>query len=188
MTVSFGDLRKGMTIELDGRPYEVLEYERVKMQQRAPVVRLKLRDLKGGRVIERSFQSYHTEFPLAEVEYRPAQYLYNDGQLYYFMDNENYDQYHLTREQLGGSVHYLKEELSLELVFFKGEPISVKLPITVDLKVVSTPPGVKGDTAQGGGKPATLETGLTIQVPFFVSAGEVVRVDTRTGEYVERVG
>ena len=186
-TIGFGDLRRGIALEIDGRPYEVLDYSRVKMQQRAPVVRLKLRDLIDGKVIERTFQSYTNEFTLAQVETREAEYLYTDGHFYTFMDKETYDQYQLSADQLGDKLGYLKEGITVELVFYKGEPITVRLPNTVELKVVDTPPGVKGDTAQGGTKPATLETGITVQVPLFINPGDVVLVDTRTGAYVERV-
>ena len=187
MTIGFGDLRKGTVIEVDGQPYEVVDYERHKMQQRAPVTRLKLRSLRDGRVAERTFQRYDTEFPLAQVEPRSAQFLYTDGEFYHFMDGESYDQYQMSREQLRDVVQYLKESDSVDVVFFKGEVISVKLPIFVELKVMETPPGFKGDTAQGGNKPAVLETGLTVQVPMFVEAGQTVRIDTRSGEYTERV-
>jgi len=187
MTIGFGDLRKGTAIELDGRPYEVLDYTRVKMQQRAPVVRLKVRDMIDGKVIEKTFGNYTNEFVLAPVEFRAVQYLYNDGQFYYFMDLENYEQYPLRKEQLGDNVNFMKEEMEMEVVFYRGQPITVRLPLNVDLKVVQTPPGVKGDTAQGGTKPATLETGLTLQVPLFINTGDIIRVDTRTGEYLQRV-
>ena len=188
MTIGFGDLRRGIAIEVDGQPYEVVEYEKHKMQQRAPVTRLKLRNLKDGRMVERTFQAYTTEFTLAQVEARPAQYLYTDGQFYNVMDMENYDQYQLTKEQLGDAISYLKEETVVDVVFHNGNVINVRLPTFVDLEVVETPPGFKGDTAQGGNKPATLETGLTVQVPLFISNGEKVRIDTRSGDYIERAG
>ena len=186
MTINFGDLRRGVAIEVDGQPFEVVDYERQKMQQRAPVTRLKLRNLRDGRMIERTFQSYTTEFSLAQVEERPAQYLYTDGRFYNFMDMESYDQYQLTRDQLGDVVQYLKEETVVDLIYFKEGMINIRLPTFVDLEVVDTPPGFKGDTAQGGTKPATLETGLTVQVPMFITNGEKVRVDTRNGDYIER--
>lgn len=186
-TIGFSDLRRGTAIELDGQPFEVIEYTRVKMQQRAPTVRIKLRNLKDGKVVERSFSNYTNTFTLANVEYRPVQYLYNDGQLYYFMDTESFDQVSLDKAMLGYNVNYLKEEMTLELGLYNDSPMTVRLPITVDLKVAETPPGFKGDTAQGGGKPATLETGIVVQVPLFVVAGDTIRLDTRTGEYVERV-
>jgi len=187
MTIGFGDLRRGIAIEVDGQPYEVMEYTRVKMQQRAPVVRLKLRNLLDGRVMERAFQSYTTSFSLADVQQRKAQYLYTDGQFYHFMDTEDFEQYSLTKEQLQDRVLYLKEGMELELFFYQGQAVSIILPTFVELQVTDTPPGVKGDTAQGGTKPATLETGLTVQVPLFLNSRETIRVDTRTGEYLERV-
>lgn len=188
MTVNFGDLRKGLAIELDGQPYEVVDYERHKMQQRAPVTRLKLRNLKDGKTIERTFQNYTTEFSLADVEDRPAQYLYSDGQFYNFMDMESYEQYQLTSEQMKDTIDYLKENAVVDLVYYKENIIKISLPTFVELEVVETPPGFKGDTAQGGTKLATLETGLTTQVPLFISNGEKIRVDTRTGDYIERAG
>ena len=186
MTIGFGDLRKGLAIEVDGQPYEVVDYERQKMQQRAPVTRLKLKNLRNGKVIERTFQSYTTEFSLAQVEDRPAQYLYTDGDFYTFMDMETYDQYQLTREQLGDVISYLKEETVLDVIFYNQDVINVRLPTFVDLEVVETLPGFKGDTAQGGTKPATLETGLIVQVPLFVNAGDKLKIDTRSGQYSER--
>ena len=187
-TIGFSGLRRGVTIEIDGQPYEIIDYQRHKMQQRAPVTRLKVRNLLDGRVTERTFQSYETEFTLADVESRPVQYLYNDGQLYYFMDLDSYEQYQLAREQVEDHIYYLKEEITLEVSFYSGRVISLKLPTFVDLKVTTSPPGLKGDTAQGGTKSATLETGLTLQVPLFVSEGKVIRVDTRTGQYAGRAG
>ena len=188
MTVNFGDLRKGLAIEVEGQAYEVVDYERHKMQQRAPVTRLKLRNLKDGKMIERTFQNYTTEFSLAEVEDRPAQYLYTDGQFYNFMDMETYEQYQLTEEQLGSATNYLKENTVIELIYYKQNIINVRLPTFVELEVVETPPGFKGDTAQGGTKPATVDTGLIIQVPLFISTGEKIKVNTRSGDYIERAG
>ena len=188
MTVNFGDLKKGLAIELEGQPYEVVDYERHKMQQRAPVTRLKLRNLKDGKMIERTFQNYTTEFSLARVEDRPAQYLYTDGHFYNFMDMETYEQYQITREQLGSATNYLKENNVIELIYYKENIINVRLPTFVELEVVETPPGFKGDTAQGATKPATMDTGLIIQVPLFVNAGEKIKVDTRSGDYIERAG
>ena len=188
MTIGFGDLRRGVAIEVEGHPYEVVEYERQKMQQRAPVTRLKLRSMKDGRVLEKTFQSYTTEFALAQVDFREAQYLYSDGQFYTFMDMETYDQYQLSNAQLGDAISYLKEEAVLEVIFYNDEMINLRLPTFVDLVVTDTPPGFKGDTASGGNKPAVLETGLTIHVPLFIMNGEKVKVDTRSSQYVERVG
>ncbi len=187
MVVSFGDLRRGMTIEMDGEPYQVVEYSSHKMQQRAPVIRLRLRELRTGRTIDRSFNGYDVKLTLAEVEHRPTQYIYQDGEMYYFMDMASYEQFPLTADRLGEALKYLKDQMELEVVFFKGQPIAVDLPTFVDLKVADTPPPAKGDTAQGSTKPARLDTGLSVNVPFFVAIGDVVRVDTRTGDYLERV-
>jgi elongation factor P len=187
MSINFGDLSRGLVIELDGQPWEVVDYERHKMQQRAPVTRIKLRNLVDGKVVERTFQRYSTEFSLADIDNRQAQYLYTDGQFYYFLDLENYEQYQLNTRHLAGKLEYLKEQMVVEVVFYKGNPININLPTFVDLEVVDAPPAFKGDTAQGGNKPATLETGLRINVPIFITTGTVIRVDTRTGAYTERV-
>ena len=186
MVIGIGELRKGVTIELDGEPYQVVEYSSHKMQQRAPVVRLRLRELRTGRSVDRTFSGYDVKLNLASVEQRPAQYLYNDDAFYYFMDTHTYEQYPLTKEQLGNSHLYLRDQVEMELVFFREQPIAVELPTFVELEVTDTPPAHRGDTAQGGTKPATLETGLSVNVPFFVNPGEVIRIDTRTGEYLER--
>ena len=186
-TIGFSDLRKGLNIELNGQPYEVVDYTRHKMQQRAPVTRLKVRNLLTGAVSEKTFQAYETGFTPADVDSRPSQYLYTDGQFFHFMDIETFDQYQLNKEQIGANINYLKEELILNISFYKGNIIGITLPTFVELKVTDSPPGLKGDTAQGGTKPATLETGLNLNVPLFVKPREIIKVDTRTGQYVERV-
>ncbi len=188
MSINFSDLSRNMVIELDGQPWQVMDYERHKMQQRAPVTRIKLKNLLSGAVVERTFQRYDTDFTVAAIDNRETQYLYTDGTYYYFLDQETFDQYELTREQLGAALDYLKENMLAEMVFYKGSPINVNLPTHVELEVVDTPPAFRGDTAQGGNKPATLETGLRINVPMFITPGTVVRVDTRNGQYTERVG
>ncbi|MCL0044559.1 elongation factor P [Dehalococcoidia bacterium] len=175
-----------MAIELDGEPYEIIDYSQQKMQQRAPVIKLRLRGLRTGRSIDRTFNGYDVKLNLASVEQRAAQYIYQDRDLYYFMDTNTFDQYPLTAEQLGTALNYLMEQIELQVIFFRDNPIAVELPTYVDLQVVDTPPGFKGDTAQGATKPAKLETGITVNVPFFVNNGEIVRVDTRTGQYLER--
>ncbi len=187
MSINFSDLSRNMVIELDGQPWQVMDYERHKMQQRAPVTRIKLKNLISGAVVERTFQRYDTDFTVAEIDNRETQYLYTDGNYYYFLDQETFDQYELTRAQLGSTLDYLKENMLAEMVFYRGSPINVNLPTHVELAVVDTPPAFRGDTAQGGNKPATLETGLRINVPMFIIPGAVVRVDTRTGQYTERV-
>ncbi|MDE2779217.1 MAG: elongation factor P [Chloroflexota bacterium] len=187
MSINFGDLSRNMVIELDGQPWQVMDYERHKMQQRAPVTRIKMKNLLSGAVVERTFQRYDTDFTVAEIDNRETQYLYTDGNYFYFLDQETFDQYELTREQLGDSLNYLKENMIAEMVFYKGSPINMNLPTHVELEVKDTPPAFRGDTAQGGNKPATLETGLRINVPMFITPGTVVKVDTRTGQYTERV-
>ena len=183
--ISSGDLRKGITIELEGKLYQVIEYQHVKMKKTA-LARVKLRDIRDGHTIEQTFQTTE-KFIRARLESRSMQYLYNDGNLYYFMDNENFEQLPLSDIQLGDTVNYLKEGLSLEISSYKDEVIGVEMPITVELQVIETDPGYKGDTATGGNKPAKLETGITVQVPLFVDTGDVIKVDTRTGNYLERI-
>lgn len=182
-----GELRKGAAIELDGTLYQVLEYQHVKMQQRQPVVKLKLRDVSSGNVTERNFQSGDKVTP-AFLEHRPVQYLYKDGDLYYFMDNESYEQTVLTSAQIGEATDYLKDGLDLEILTCKGNTVSVELPHSVELAVADTDPGFKGDRATAGTKPARLETGATIQVPLFINPGDTIKVNTRTGTYQEKAG
>ena len=186
MSINFSDLSRGLVIELDGQPWQVMDYQRHKMQQRAPVTRIKLKNLMTGAVVERTFQRYDTAFSPADMDNREVQYLYTDGAFYYFLDMETYDQHELTKDVLGDTLDYLKEQMVVELVIYNGSPISINLPTHVELEIKETPPAFRGDTAQGGNKPATLETGLRITVPMFITPGTVVRVDTRTGEYTER--
>ena len=176
-----------MAIDLDGEPYVVVEYERSKMQQRAPVMRIRFRSLRTGRVTDRTFQGFDVKLKPASVERRKAQYIYQDGDLYYFMDQETYEQFPIDGDSIEDSLRYMVEEANLDVILHEGQPIAIEMPITVDLKVASTEPGFKGNTAQGGSKPATLETGLLVQVPLFIDTGETIRVDTRSGEYLSRV-
>ena len=187
MTLSYGELRKGLPIELDGEPYAVVDYNSNKMQQRAPVMRIRFKSLRTGKVVDKTFNGYDVKFTPASVERRNAQYIYEDGGLYYFMDEDTFDQFPLSAEQVDDALPYIVEQMSIQMVFYEEQALAVELPITVDLKVTRTDPGFKGDTAQGGTKLATLETGLVTQVPLFVDAGETVRVDTRNGEYMSRV-
>ncbi len=187
MTIGYGDLRKGMAIELDGEPYLVVDYERNKMQQRAPTMRIRFRGIRSGRVMDRSFSGYDVKLTPADVERRSAQYIYDEDDLCYFMDSETYDQFPMTRGDIANELNYLKEGTTVDLVFYEDNPIAIDIPITVDLEVVDSPPGLRGDTATGATKPATLETGLLIQVPLFVNEGEMVKVDTRSGSYLSRV-
>ena len=182
--ISGSELRKGVIIELDGKLYQVIEYQHVKMKRTA-LARVKLRDIIDGHAMERTFQS-NDKLVRARLDSRPMQYLYNDGNLYYFMDEESFEQMPLTAEQLGNALDYLKEGVSVEVSSYKGEVISIELPITVKLEVVEGEPGFKGDTATGGTKSVKLETGLTVHVPLFINEGDIIKVDTRTGTYLER--
>ena len=183
--ISSGDLRKGITIELDGKLYQVIDYKHVKMKRTA-LTRLKLRDIRDGHTIEQTFQTTE-KFTRARLDYRAMQYLYNEGDLYYFMDEESFEQMPISASQLGDALNYIKEGMSVEVSSYKGELVGVEIPITVELQVTETEPGFKGDTATGGSKPAKLETGITIQVPLFINEGDIIKVDTRTGVYLERV-
>ena len=184
--IDAGELKKGINIELDGEIYQIVEYQHVKMQQRQPIIRLKLRDVRSGSIIERNFQS-GDKFKPAFLEHRPVQYLYNDGNIYYFMDNDSYEQIALTAAQIGEAMNYLKDGLTLEIVTSREEAVSIELPTAVELQVVEAEPGFKGDRATAGTKSAKLETGISTQVPLFIDVGDVIKVDTRTGEYLEKV-
>jgi elongation factor P len=185
--ISTGDLKKGITIELDGTLYQIMDWQHIKIGRGSAQVRLKLRDIRGGHTIERTFQAGE-KFPRARLDRHQVQYLYSDGDLFHFMDSESYEQSMLNREQLGDTIDYLKDGMSLDILYYKEEPISVELPNSVELEVVETEPGFRGDTATNLNKPAKLETGIIIQVPLFVNTGEIIKVDTRTGAYLERVG
>ncbi len=184
--ISTGELKKGITIELDGQLYNIIDYQHIKMGRGSAQVRIKLRDVRAGHTTERTFQAGE-KFLRVYLDHRNSQYLYSDGELYHFMDTENFEQVALGREVLGSAVDYLIENMMVELLMYGDEPIGVEVPITVELKITQTDPGFKGDTATGGTKPATLETGVTVQVPLFVTTGDVIKVDTRTGAYIERV-
>jgi|DewCreStandDraft_5_1066085.scaffolds.fasta_scaffold32464_2 elongation factor P len=181
-----GELRKGLTIELDNDLFQIVDYQHIKMGRGGAVVRLKLRNIRSGYITERTFPASE-KFRRVFLERRRVQYLYRDDDLYYFMDTETFEQWTLSAQQIGEDAQYLKEGMTLDLLLHEGTPIGIELPVTVDLKVVETEPGVRGDTATGGSKPAILETGMKVLVPLFVNVGDVIRVDTRTGEYVERV-
>jgi elongation factor P len=180
------ELRKGIVIELNDKLYQVIEYKHIKMKRTA-LVRLKLRDIIGGHTIEQTFQS-DDKFTRARLEYRRMQYLYEDSGLYYFMDEENFEQMPLNASHLGDAVNYMKEGMSLEISSYREEIIGVELPITVELEVTQTDPGFKGNTATAGTKPAKTETGITVQVPLFINEGDIIKVDTRNGSYLERAG
>ena len=183
--ISGSELRKGIIIELEDKLYQVIEYHHIKMKRTA-LAKVKLRDIRGGHTIEQSFQS-DQKFVRARLVFTDVQYLYNDGNLYYFMDKETFEQTPIDANQLGDSVNYLKDGMSLQVSKYKGELIGVEMPITVELEVTDTGPGFRGDTVSGGSKPAQLETGFTVQVPMFINTGDILKIDTRDGSYLERV-
>ncbi len=183
--ISSNDFRTGTTIELEGQVFQVVEFQHVKPGKGAAFVRTKLKNVKTGAVVERKFNAGE-RVPKARVERREMQYLYKEGDNYVVMDNENYEQISLTAAQIGDGAKWLKENMTIATVLFQGNVIGVDIPNSVQLQVVETEPGVRGDTATGGSKPATLETGAIVQVPFFVNIGDVLIIDTRTGSYVQR--
>ena len=184
--ISTGELKKGATIELDGKLFSVMDYSHIKTGRGSAQVRIKFRDVRSGAIIEQTFQA-GTKFNRARVERREMQYLYSDDQFYYFMNTETYEQIPVGAEKVGDANKYLKENDTCEVVLYGDEVIGVEMPISVELTVTVTDPGFKGDTATGGTKPATLETGLVVQVPLFIEEGTRIRVNTDSGSYIERV-
>ena len=181
-----GDLRNNNTVELDGNVFKVVEFQHVKPGKGAAFVRVKMKNVITGAVIERTFNPSE-KLQGAEIEKREMQYLYNDEGLYYLMDNETYEQIPLNEEQLGDALKYIKENMNVTVLSFKGKVFNVEPPMFVELEVTYTEPGFSGNTTTTSGKPATLENGLEISVPLFVEIGDVVRIDTRTGLYMERI-
>jgi elongation factor P len=181
--IDTGDLRRGMTIEVDGVLYQVLESTHLKLGRGSAQVRMKLKDVRAGHIIERTVQA-GTKFARARVERQSVQYLYADGDLHHFMNTETFDQIALNTAQLGDAINYLTENAICDLLTHDDQPIGIELSAAVELTVAQTDPGVRGDTAQGGTKPATLETGLIVHVPLFINTGDRVKVDTRSGEYL----
>lgn len=183
---STAEFRKGLKIEWEGKPYLIVEFQHVKPGKGGAFVRTKLKNMINGRVIDQTFRSGE-KVGIPDLEEKEMQYLYREGDQFVFMDNETYDQIYLARDQVGDQAQFLQENIIIKLLYFNKEPIGLELPNFVELTVTATEPGVKGDTASGGNKPATLETGAVIQVPLFINEGDRIRVDTRTGEYLERV-
>ena len=183
--ITAGDFRNGLTFDMDGSVMQIIEFQHVKPGKGAAFVRTKLRNVITGAVIEKTFNPTD-KYPTALVERKEMQYLYNDGELYYFMDMETYEQLPIDSSKLGDNFKFVKEEMVCKIMSYKGTVFGVEPPMFVELKVTETEPGFKGDTATGASKPATLETGATIKVPLFVDIGDVLRIDTRTGEYLER--
>jgi len=184
--ISTNQFKNGMTIELDGVLYQIVEFQHVKPGKGGAFVRTKLKNFKTGAVIDKTFRAGE-KVEQAVVNRRPMQYLYNDGSDYIFMDTETYEQINISKSLLEEEAKYLKEGTNVLVAMHEGLAIGVELPTAVELEVAQTDPGVKGDTASGGTKPATLETGVVVQVPLFIQQGDIIKVDTRTGEYITRV-
>ena len=184
--LSAGEFRKGQTIEIDGQVWVIVDFQHVKPGKGAAFVRTKIKNVITGSVLERTF-SPTDKYPKAHIETKEMQYLYNDGELYYFMDTESYEQLPLNYSQVEDAINYIIENDNVTVRFYKGNPFSVQAANFVVLTITECEPGVRGDTATGANKPATLETGLKVTVPLFVNEGDKIRVDTRTGEYMERV-
>jgi elongation factor P len=180
------EFRNGARLELDGEPYIIVEFQHVKPGKGGAFVRTRLKSLKSGNVIDRTFRSGE-KFDEPDIEEKSMQFLYSEGTDYYFMDTENYEQVSLSKSELGDRTLYLKEQMVANILYYKGKAIAVELPLFVDLKIVETDPARKGDTASGGNKPAKLETGAVVKVPFHLQEGDIIKVDTRTGDYIERV-
>ncbi|MBN2096224.1 elongation factor P [Candidatus Peregrinibacteria bacterium] len=179
------DIRTGVVVKINGSPYLVVWNQFNRKQQRKPVMRTKLKNLINGSTLDKTFLAGES-FEFADVSNKRCQYLYKDSDNAVFMDNESYEQFHLPLDQVEGSLPYLKDDTEVYMTFYEGNPISVQPPPKVELKVVETPPGVKGDTATGGTKPATMETGVIVSVPLFINEGDVLLINTETGEYVSR--
>ena len=184
--ITAGDFRNGVTFDMDGQVYQVVEFQHVKPGKGAAFVRTKLKNVISGAVVEKTFRPTE-KMPKAHIERKNMAYSYNDGDLFYFMDNETFDMMPLSQDQLGDALKFVTENMNVVVLSYKGSVFGVEPPTFVELKVTETEPGFKGDTSTGATKPATLETGATINVPLFVDQDDVIRVDTRTGEYMERV-
>ncbi|MBE3100698.1 MAG: elongation factor P [Firmicutes bacterium] len=184
--ISAGEFRKGVTLEMDNSVYTIVDFQHVKPGKGAAFVRTRLKNVMTGSILEKTFNPSE-KLPKAHVETREMEYLYNDGSLYYFMDSTTFEQMPLNYTQVEEAIRYVKENSNVTIKFFKGAAFSVEPPNFVELEVTETDPGFKGDTANGGSKPATLETGAVIQVPLFVNIGDVLKIDTRTDEYMERI-
>ena len=184
--ISAGDFRNGVTIELEGNIFQIIEFQHVKPGKGAAFVRTKLKNIKSGGVVEKTFRPTE-KCPTARIDRKDMQYLYNDGDLFYFMDNESYEQIAIAKDAIGDALKFVKENEMCKVCSHNGNVFAVEAPLFVELMITETEPGFKGDTATGATKPATVETGATVQVPLFGDQGETIKIDTRTGEYLSRV-
>jgi elongation factor P len=183
--ISSNEFRNGVTVEMDGDAWQVIDFQHVKPGKGAAFVRAKMKNIRTGSVVERTFNPGE-KMARAHLDNRQMQFLYEADGLYNFMDNETFEQTTMTPDQLGSAKNFLKENMNIGVQFYQGAIMGVDLPVAVELEVVETDPGIRGDTATGGNKPAKLETGHVVKVPFFINIGDVLRIDTRTGEYLER--
>jgi len=186
LMISAGDFRNGLTVEIDNSVFQIIEFQHVKPGKGAAFVRTKLRDIKNGGVKETTFRPTE-KFPQARIDRKNMQYMYADGDMYNFMDNETYEQFALTSEQVGDALKFVKENETVSMLSHNGVVFSIEPPMFVELDITDTEPGFKGDTATGATKPAVVETGATVYVPLFVNQGDKIQIDTRTGEYLKRV-
>jgi len=184
--VSAGDFRNGITVEMEGNVYQIIEFQHVKPGKGAAFVRTKLKNIINGGVVEKSFRPTE-KFPQARIDRKDMQYLYSDGDLFNFMDTETYDQIALNAEAVGDALKFVKENEMVKICSYNGNVFAIEPPLFVELEITETEPGFKGDTATGATKPATVETGATVYVPLFVNQGDKIQIDTRTGEYMKRV-
>ncbi len=183
--ITAGDFRNGATFELDGQVFQIVEFQHVKPGKGAAFVRTKLKNVITGATVERTFNPTD-KMPKAHIERKDMQYLYNDGDLFYFMDTETYEQLPISKDTIGDTFRFVKENMIVKILSFKGNVFGIEPPTFVELEVTETEPGFKGDTATGATKPATLETGAIVKVPLFINQGDIIRIDTRSGEYLER--
>lgn len=186
MPVSTTEFRNGLKIEIDGEPYIIVDFQHVKPGKGGAFMRTKIKSLRTGNVIDRTYRSGE-KVDTPELEEKKMQYLYAADKDRVFMDTTTYEQVSLNEDQLGESIQYLKENMEIKVLYHKGQPINIETPMFVELKIARTDPGVRGDTASGGSKPATLETGAVVKVPFYLNEGDVIKIDTRTGTFIERV-
>ncbi|NLK87008.1 MAG: elongation factor P [Clostridiaceae bacterium] len=183
--ITAGDFRNGATFELDGQVFQIVEFQHVKPGKGAAFVRTKLKNVITGATVERTFNPTD-KMPRAHIERKDMQYLYNDGDLFYFMDMESYEQLPISKDTIGDTFRFVKENMIVKILSFKGNVFGIEPPTFVELEVIETEPGFKGDTATGATKPATLDTGAVVKVPLFINQGDIIRIDTRTGDYLER--
>jgi len=184
--VSTAEFRNGLKLEIDGEPYVIVEFQHVKPGKGGAFVRTKIKSLRTGNVIDRTYRSGE-KVDVPELEEKTMQYLYAADKDRIFMDTSSYEQMSMSEQQLGNSINYLKENMEIKVLYYKGQPINIDVPMFVELAIAKTEPGVRGDTASGGSKPATLETGAAVKVPFYLNEGDVIKIDTRTGTFIERV-